>query len=154
MFYNLDHFIHLPFGFFTAFSCHKFLPSVGTVVLIDPLTHSSSSRLHAESSKLQQSFSLTLFLPLCSNFSPLNSSPPHNRVFLLLPLKSCLHVTVPSVCRYPSFLALHLSRSFFFPSLPIDPAIVFCLLRAGWLALINIDNCLLSLHAKHAVFSQ
>lgn len=38
------------------------------------------------------------------------------------------------------------------PSLSIDPAIVFCLPCAGWLALINIDNCLLSLHAKHAVF--
>lgn len=61
------------------------------------------------------------------------SSRPHHLICLqLIPLPSALHPSFPS-------------------SLSIDPAIVFCLPCAGWLALINIDNCLLSLDAKHAV---
>lgn len=68
------------------------------------------------------------WVSVSSLFKP---SPSH--LSPTIPLSSNLHPSLP-------------------PSLSIDPAIVFCLPCAGWLALINIDNCLFSLHAKHGVF--
>lgn len=147
-------------------------------LLIDLRILSSSSTLQPKSSNTHRSFSLTLRLSslavtfLASHlFFAAAPLLPHLALIhfcffyslVILRLHSLFHLsslclaslhalTVSSSVSQLSLFPLPYIPLSLPPSLSIDPAIVFCLPCAGWLALINIDNCLLSLHAKHTVF--
>lgn len=142
-------------------------------VLIELLTLSSSNTqpsfyltvyclLNSSTSVLTLSFptSLVFFaashsLPPCSSgfnlfslFLSAPNTPSLQSLFHLWSLSSSPHRLI---CLQLSLFPLPYIPLSLPASLSIDPAIVFCLPCAGWLALINIDNCLLSLDAKHAV---
>lgn len=68
-----------------------------------------------------------------ANSQPICSTPTKHAAVLLLSFCVCVSLSLS-------------------PLLSIDLVIVFCLQPAGWLALINTDNCLLSPDAKQSVF--
>lgn len=139
-------------------------------LLIDRLKPASSSILQPKLSNTHLSFSLILwissfplrFLTIVSFFTP---PFPHLNSFSVLFTHDTLPpffffirpTTISFLTPSPCHIILCLAT---IPPLPyIPPSLTgywfshsFLSSCAGWLALINIDNCLLSLHARHAAF--